>query len=197
MRRTDSAAAEMVGAILMIVIISSLIGVVGVYWISSVPTASFPYTSLEISCGDNTFIDYPCREGLMGCNNILYEDCIALCPAPSTSEYNNCIKNCLRSTGCIDISDYNLCNMVFICHKGGDPLQIDELHIIVNDNPPISPPVPHSPDVTTTNPNYLQNGEVIRIPLIATDIPLQSVTITYHDYSSGTDLLLAKKIFYN
>jgi hypothetical protein len=208
----DAAAAEMIGAILLTVIIGSAIAIVGYQWISQVPTASMPYASLEIACGnasaspDNPEMtyDYSCRSGIVSCEDETYEQCIANIPKEfrnGTEQYTHRFDLCQKDRNCVNPKVYESCNMVYLCHTGGDPLLVRNIWLVINNKKQggITPGMVYHYDATSTasmEPNdYFEPGEVIRYPLNGADVPLESVTIGYRDLRTGQNISLWNKQF--
>lgn len=205
MRGTETAAAEMMGAILLTVIIGSAIAMVGYQWLSQVPTASLPYANIEIACGnmsaspaDPVLNDFSCRTGLINCTSESYDQCISKCSkywTVGTDQYSQCSSLCGQGRNCVDATKYSDCNMLFICHTGGDPLLIREITILINGQDRGAIVTAQVFTFNLTSNDIFEAGEIIRYPLLAGDIPLKSVTLKYRDYQTGQQIVLGKKEF--
>jgi hypothetical protein len=162
---------------------------------------------IEISCRNSSAApanlsmnDFPCGSGMIDCHGETYDECMAKCPAAGTVQYRLCQSLCGQSRNCVDTSDYNSCNRLSICHIGGDPLLINEISLIINGVR--KDQISQGNVYNYENKNYgailndyFEVGEVLYYPLQAGDIPLRSIVITYRDYRSGQNVVLAKKEF--
>ncbi|HWQ65835.1 MAG TPA: hypothetical protein VN372_03075 [Methanospirillum sp.] len=201
MKGTEGANAEMVGVILLIAVMGSGIVMVGVQLMAQVPTAAPPYVFVEIACGNfnSSFNikDFPCRSGSIDCYHSVLNltVCRSSCTAKGTNQYKQCLAACEQGQNCADLST---CNMAYICHNGGDPLDLNEMKIWVNQvEKPLNSLMVYNPDTNISHnvSSAFEVGEVIRLPLLNSDKPLKTVTISYNDYRSGNNQILAKKDF--
>jgi len=201
MNKEDLAAAEMVGAIVLTSIVAVAIGIVGYQWLSQIPTSSPPSLNLEIACGNkNTApLDFSCRSGVLNCDpaiDIRYNNCIKNCSQPGSLEYQKCKDNCGSTPNCIDVSSSAQCNMVFICHNGGDSLDISKLSVRIGDvklDPPFTIYNYITNQTNSRAEGNFQAGDVIKISPIQN--PLRRVLIIYNDYHSGQNQVLIDKQF--
>jgi hypothetical protein len=202
-RKRDLAAAETIGAILLTAVIAASIAIVSYQWISEIPTSSLPYSNLEIACGNGTNLsDNYCGAGIISCpkgNDLSYYNCSKECSNGSTSEYQNCINNCGSPSNCIDPTNKKICNTIFICHKGGDPLNIKNLNIFINKNPHTFSVYYYEYNNTIKNYNWTKkesgefnSSEIIKIPI--SDSP-ESVEVYYKNYESGRENLISSITF--
>lgn len=199
MSRVESAAAEMIGAIALTAIIAAAIAIVGYQWVAQIPLSSPPSPNLIIACGNGAIQgDFYCRSGVIGCadqETISYSECTQNCSIANSNEFSNCIQRCEAALNCAPINDNLLCNTIFICHNGGDPLEISELSIFVNDirmNPPFSIYKYTTESTSQKSGGPFSAGEVLRLPI---NNPPQSIAIIYHDIRSGKEFVLTKQKF--
>lgn len=201
MRGKEPAAAEMIGAIALTSIIVAALAIVGSQWIGLIPTSSHPSANLIIACGNGGVpYDFYCRSGVIGCADdeiIRYDDCANNCTKINPFEQNKCVKRCEGALNCAIINDNRFCNTIFICHNGGDPLEISRLNVFVNDNMLFHPFRTYNPFNITNNTTdrYVGDftaGEVLRLPI---NFPPQSVMIVYDNIQTGRKIILFDQKF--
>jgi hypothetical protein len=226
----ESAAAEMVGAIVLTSVIAAAIAIVGYQWVEQIPLSSPPSVKLEIACGipPVNVNDYSCRSGIISCEpqqSLSTADCIAACPAapdpdhepciwncdsskkllfgecikgctqPGTLQYRSCIDSCSSPPNCAAVNDVTMCNMIFICHNGGDSLNIETLGISING---INRDRPYEiyrytdETLSDRSTGFFQAGEILRIPIT---VQPDSVVVSYDDFRSGQNIVLSRKVF--
>ena len=204
MKRCDTAAAEIIGAIILMAIMSSALAIVGLQWISQIETRTPPYANLEISCGNETatsLFDFSCRTGGINCSEPLksLDSCKIQCNSNYFDQrlFQKCLDKCMQEKNCADLTNFKNCNMLFICHLGGDSLNIDAISIFINDKKkgPVTKVYNHITISTSIADGLFEIGEIIRFKLENSDIPIKSITIAYTDYYSGNSYIVAKKIF--
>ena len=217
MQNQDPAAAEMIGAIALTAIIVAAIGILGAQWIANIPTSSFPTAQLEIACGDDSVQgDFHCRSGVIGCadeeilplSNCSYNclnttpsqkmvcDGTEDCSITATPQYQECVRRCESAPNCAKIHNNTLCNTIYICHNGGDALDINNLNISVNEGNPQENYWIYDYVSNTTVPKskaeYFKASNVIKIN--STYDP-EKVMIVYQDYQSGQKNVMVSKRF--
>ncbi len=204
----DQGSAEMIGAIVLTGIIAIVIGIIGAQWIGQIPTSSPPYINIEIGCGNGTGnsnctdpripCDFSCRTGMISCDHnvsINYGACKNACPAVSNPQYKTCMAQCEEQPNCVNKTILSSCNMLFICHNGGDSLNIDQLSIRINGKI-----IPKKYDIYENQTTFHRDlttgqfkaGEVMRLPITE---PPNIVIINYQDYRSGNEYVLVSKKF--
>jgi hypothetical protein len=123
---SESAAAEMIGAIALTSIIAAAIAIIGYQWVSQIPLSSPPSSNLIIACGNgNVQGDFYCKSGVIGCahdETISMSDCKEECEKTNLNDLMECFQKCEAALNCAPINDINNCNTIFICHNGGDSL---------------------------------------------------------------------------
>lgn len=208
MVQRERAAAEMVGAIILMIIFGSAIAIIGYQMVSQIMTRSMPYTTFEIACGNKTILpqndtlkDFVCRSGLTSCTGETYDDCLVRCAHSDEPDYSDCTALCGDQQNCIDPRDNTSCNMLFICHRSGDSIPIKDLTIIIN-NKDFIPNTTFQVfyhNITTgisqvSSDAFFKAGETICFPLSPSETPLRTVSLQFNDAQFG-DLILAKKEF--
>lgn len=139
---------EIIGVILLIGIIVATFGILAAIYIPTIKPNPVPQVKLSMACSDgiNDFnnIEYPCTKGSFQCNppNIPFDNksCENDCrlrdysqnfqydPANLERDILQCLDNC-HNTTCSDLAE---CHLLYICHNGGDILDIDSMNIVVN-----------------------------------------------------------------
>lgn len=204
MIKREIAAAEMIGAIVLMAIMGTALAIVGIQWIAQIETATPPYTSLEISCGNETaspFKDFSCRTGSINCSEPIKS--LTICKNQCNpyhfdeKKYQKCLDSCMQENNCADLTNHRNCNMLFICHLSGEPLSIDKISIFVNDvkKGSVNEVYNYITKSTSIADGLFENGEVIRFPLYDSDIPIKTITVTYTDIRTGNSFVIGKKIF--
>lgn len=197
MKQREKGSSEIIGAIVLTGIIAAAIGILGLQWLAQIPTASPPYINLEIGCGNGAISgDFSCRTGTISCDPDIPKNsgsCKKTCPAENNPQYQACIDQCESQPNCYEKSDQLTCNTLFICHNGGDSLDISQLTVRINGqilNPGYSVYDYQTNATTTRTSGLFKAGEIIRLPILTTP---DSVVISYLDRHSGQDLVLINK----
>jgi|GEM_PF-6852054 len=202
----DIAAAETIGAILLTAVIAAVIGIYGYLWITQIPLSSPPHVNFEIACGNASipvdYHDYYCRGGVIGCSPnessfLSHKDCSDNCLNNySSGNYQDCVNDCESPVYCADTKN---CNSIFICHNGGDPLEISRLKIFVNNKMENNDENPYYfYNYTNNNPNPVHRtygdftaGEILNL---STETP-ESVMITYQEADLKNEYVIVNKNF--
>lgn len=146
---------EIIGVILLIGIIVATFSILAAIYVPMVKPTPIPQVKLSMACsnnlGDAANIEYPCTKGSFHCNpdndpfhneNNCSNECKLrdysqnpqINPDDIEHEILRCMENCPRPI-CSDLID---CNYLYICHSGGDTLDVDKIRIIVNEIPIIN-----------------------------------------------------------
>jgi len=147
----NEAISEIIGVILLIGIIVATFGILAAIYLPTIKPNPVPQVKLSMACSngihDFNNIEYPCTKGSFQCNppDIPFDNksCENDCrlrdysqnfnydPANLERDILRCLVNC-HNTTCSDLAD---CDFIYICHNGGDTLEVNNLEIIVNNQP--------------------------------------------------------------
>ena len=141
----EKAVSEIIGALLLMGIIVAAFAIFGVLYLPTIKPPELPKVQLSMACSDrvdDNTIEFPCTLGMNPCKPFDNLTCENDCkfrgysqnpqfnPVDLQREIYRCLGNCLSPI----CSDLGLCRFLYICHNGGDSLQIDSLLIKVNGN---------------------------------------------------------------
>jgi hypothetical protein len=204
----EDAVSEIIGAVLLIGIIVGAFGIFSALYLPGLKPEPIPQVKISMACDDtagSSDIEYPCTRGSFHCypldnetceNDCLYRD-YSVNPDISseqyTKEYMRCMENCMNPI----CSDLEQCEVLYLCHNGGESLIISDMRIIVNGND-----IGHTSwgykqqlvsEVYVTPPPdgaKLQNGDSLRILDPSGSNPVDNVMVTY-TLPSGAEYTLA------
>ncbi len=209
----EQAVAEILGAILLIGII---VGAFAIFTAIYVPTLKiYPPPSVKLSMACNTTVgagdtEFPCTRGSFNChpfnNRTCEEDCkwrdYSQNPDLSSDQHNREIVRCMEDCMSPICSDLRNCGVLYICHNGGDSLNISDIKIFVNGNAiarnfwgiknqSVTPPAFVSPPPEGW---LFRNGDSLSISDPGGGRPVNTVMIVYSP-QSGQEIILALNQF--
>jgi len=143
----DHAVSEIIGAIALMGIIVAAFGIFSALYLPMIKPTQVPQVKLSIACNEtinNLDPEFPCTQGSFSCHPIYdpfdNKTCEENCKlqdysknqqyesGDSSSQVLRCLEHCLAPM-CSSLAD---CGVIYICHNGGDSLDIDNMKIIVN-----------------------------------------------------------------
>jgi hypothetical protein len=206
------AVSEIIGVILLMGIIVAAFSIFAAIYLPKVIPNAIPHVKLTIACSsdgtEGVDIEYPCNLGGFSCLDVPfdYEMCKKDCQTRvyskrlSDSSENQdgnirrCIDNCLKPI----CSDPRICNIVYICHNGGDSLVLQNMDIILNNGaiPKEKWSVQLPGDNYTTPPTggLFDVGSTIRFTTEDRSIPVERIMIIYRS-PSGEEYTMVSKQF--
>jgi len=201
----EEAVSEIIGALLLMGIIVASFAIFGALYLPTVIPPEIPKVQLSMACSDSiddNTIEYPCIFGMYHCsvfdNLTCEDDCRYRAysqnpqfhPDHLNREIYRCMENCLKPF----CSDLENCRYLYICHNGGDNLQIDSLKIMINGNE-----IEHNrwemktPPGTDFISSSIQFGIGSTIRIRNTLNPIDTVTIIYSPPAGGELILLVNQ----
>lgn len=127
---------------------------------------------------------------------ISYDECSHYCSISDPSIYQECLKECESAPNCANVENSTMCNAIFICHKGGDPLEINKLRLFINeDNDGKSSFWTFDDDKkepVSINNGFFNPGHVLWYNIF--DDP-QTIKISYEDIQTGETRIMVSKHF--
>lgn len=205
------AVSEIIGVILLIGIIVSAFSIFAAIYLPMIIPNAIPQVKLTMACssdgGDGDDIEYPCNIGGFSCSDdpFDYEMCKNDCKTrfyseiyPDSSDNHNVeILRCLEDCMVPICSDLGNCNVMYICHNGGDSLVLDNLEIIVNNGviPKEEWKVQKPGDIFSTPPidEIFQVGSTIRFTREDSTIPVDRVIVIYRPSHGGEYTLVSNQ----
>lgn len=209
----EQAVAEIIGAILLIGII---VGAFAIFTAIYLPTLKiYPSPSVKMSMACNTTLgaddtEFPCSRGSFSChpfnNRTCEEDCkwrdYSENPDLNGEQHNREIVRCMEDCMNPICSDLGNCGVLYICHNGGDSLNISDMKIFVNGNAIVkntwgiknqfvNPPIFISPP---PEGSLFRNGDSLRISNPSGSRPVNTVMVLY-SLPSGQEINLALNQF--
>jgi len=143
----DHAISEIIGAIALMGIIVAAFGIFSAIYLPMIKPTQIPQVKLSVACSENINnfdSEFPCTQGSFSCHPIndpfdsqtCEEDCKLrdysknqqYQSGDSSSEVLRCMEHCLAPM-CSNLAE---CGVIYICHNGGDSLDIDSMKILVN-----------------------------------------------------------------
>lgn len=143
----EDGVSETIGVILLIGIIVTVFGIFGAIYIPMVKPIPIPQVKMSIACSDNLNDydkEFPCTLGSFNCHPLDDPFDNSSCEADCRNRYYaqnpdslekdrkmeiyRCLEDCLTPL-CSDLSD---CDVLYICHNGGEILKTSNMRIIIN-----------------------------------------------------------------
>ena len=143
----EHAISEIIGAIALMGIIVAAFGIFSAIYLPMIKPTQIPQVKLSIACNEsiNNFdTEFPCTQGSFSChplddpfdNKTCEEDCklqdysknLQYESEDSSSQVLRCLEHCLAPM----CSSLPHCGVIYVCHNGGDSLDIDSMEILIN-----------------------------------------------------------------
>jgi hypothetical protein len=198
----------MIGAIALTGIIVATFGIIAALFVPMIKPVQIPHVKLSIACAehiDEYDTEFPCTHGSFSCFPLAEpfdaqtceHDCMQRAYAKSHQyqprDYSRLVSQCKEKCIAPFCSTLATCHVIYICHNGGDALEIANMKIFVNgDNVPPSNwekkelHDDHFKEIAKTS-NMFQAGTILRVQNIHP--PVDRVMITY-TLPSGSDITL-------
>ena len=140
--KEEGGSSEIIGVILLIGIIMGSFGIFAGLYLPTIKPVIVPQVKLSMACSDITTndVEYPCTRGSSSCSSFDNRSCEEDCryrdysdnPQFNSESLKTKILRCMENCGGSLCSDLKDCNALYICHNGGDALQISTMTIVVN-----------------------------------------------------------------
>jgi len=208
----DTAASEIIGAIMLIGVIVGAFGIFSAIYLPSVVPSQVPHAKISMACNVSEGpddIEYPCTRGSFNCHSFENTTCENDCryrdfsdnPNLDSEDYEREISRCLENCMSPLCSDLQHCGVLYICHNGGDSLDIDSMKILVNGNEIArgywnikQQLVDELSFNSAVSGKKFQNGDSLRIISPSGGKPVDTVMISY-TLPSGSEVTLALNQF--
>lgn len=143
----EPAVSEIIGAVMLIGVIVGGFAIMTAIYVPMAKVDPKPFVKLSMACNQTGFedLEFPCTRASFNCHPFNYPTCIDDCiwreygvdrDPDSLDEnqravINKCLENCMGPP----CSDLTSCGNLYICHLGGDALQISDMQVLIDGNP--------------------------------------------------------------
>lgn len=197
---------------MLIGVIVGAFAIFSAIYLPSVIPSDVPHARISMACNNvsesSNDIEYPCTRGSFNCHSFENTTCENDCrwrdfsgnPNLDSSDYQREISRCLENCMSPICSDLQNCKVLYICHNGGDPLDIDAMKILVNGNVidqsnwEMKEQMAEPEEFDSVTGKKFRNGDSLRIISPSGGKPVDTVMISY-TLPSGSEITLALNQF--